>query len=423
MTYQKKLLSKWHSISQEQVRSALVTFFCLYMLFFAFGRIVINIGQLGSIILLCAYYAKGFNNTNLKSFGGKKFFALFFAYLILNVLLSHFPEKSFRAISTNFWKSFIIPFIAIELVKSEKDLRKLIFAFSGAAFLQGLDGVWQFISGTDLIHNTLPHGARLTGSMKTPRVGNYMAIILPAALGIFYFVKEQGYRWGKIVCSLLLAPAIFLWIFSLTRSGYAGVGIALFTLWAFVWPPFRIYKLALPALAVAALLIFGPSRISYERLMQDPRWEIWSYAVKIFEHFPIFGAGLKSYAPARDFLGLKQHIAHAEIPHPHNMYLQFLSDGGLVGFTVSMLFLLGLLYFAFRILRPHIIKEIQTKSANYFWRYTALFWGSYLAYLGTGLSAHDFFRPWWLTMGMVMLGITLGACTAGEKQQNSRTSI
>ncbi|SHJ04467.1 O-antigen ligase family protein [Halodesulfovibrio aestuarii] len=423
MNYKTNLLSVWHNISQEQIHSVLVAFFCLYMLLFAFGRIIINIGQLGSLVLLCAYYAKGFNNSNLKKFGGKKFFAIFFAYLVLNVILSQFPEKSFRAISVNWWKSFVVPFIAMELVKSEKDLRKLILAFAGAAFLQGVDGVWQYFSGMDLIHQTLFNGKRLTGSMKTPRVGNYMAIILPAAFGILYFVKQQGYRWGKVVCSLLLAPAIFLWIFSLTRSGYAGAGIALFTLWAFVWPPFRIYRLALPASAVGALLLFGPSRISFERLMQDPRWEIWSYALKIFEHFPIFGAGLKTYAPARDFLGLKQHIAHAGIPHPHNMYLQFLSDGGVVGFTVSVLFLFGLLYFAFKTIRPHIINEIQTKSSDYFWRYTALFWASYLAYLGTGISAHDFFRPWWLTMGMAMLGITLGACTAGKKQPASRTSI
>lgn len=423
MKYIEIIRSKWNETSQDQIHTALVNTFCFYMLFFSFGRIFIQIGQIGSIILLAAYYAKGFNTTNLSKFGGKKFFAIFFAYLILNVVLSQWPATSIRAISSNWWKAFLIPFIAMELVTSERDLKKLIMAFAGAGFLQGLDGIWQSISGFDLIHGTAIYEDRLTGSMKTPRVGNYMAIILPAAFGICYIAKQQGQKWGRLICCALLTPAVFLWIFSLTRSGYAGVGIALFTLWAFVWPPFRLYKLALPVAGVVSLIILGPSRISFERLMQNPRWEIWSFSLKIFEEFPIFGAGLKTYAPARDMLGLKQVVASAEIPHPHNMYLQFLSDGGIIGFTICMLFLFGLLYYAFAIIRPNIKHEIQEQSSAYYWRYTALFWGSYLAYLGTGISAHDFFRPWWLAIGMAMLGITLGACTAGASKAAPRTSF
>lgn len=423
MAYREILLTKWNSTTQKQIHTALVYLFCFYMLFFSFGRIFIQIGQLGSILLLVAYYAKGFHNTNLHKFGGKKFFFLFFAYIALNILLSQWPEQSIRAISSNWWKAFLIPFIAIELVRSEKDIQKLIIAFSGAAFLQGLDGIWQHLTGFDLIHHTSIYYDRLTGSMKTPRVGNYMAIILPAACGIFYFTKQQGYKWGKAICAILLFPAVFLWIFSLTRSGYAGGSIALFTLWAFMWPPFRLYKFALPTATAGVLILLGPSRISLERLMQDPRWEIWSFSLKIFDHFPIFGAGLKTYAPARDMLGLKQVLAHAEIPHPHNIYLQFLSDGGIVGFVACMIFLFGLLYYAFTAIRPNIVHEIQSRSTNYYWRYTALFWGSYLAYLGTGISAHDFFRTWWLTIGMAMLGITLGACTSGTNTPESKTFI
>lgn len=416
MNYLSQLRSKWDDTTQEQVHAVLVTFFCFYMLLFAFGRFFFHIGQLGSIILLLAFYAKGFENTNLKRFDQKKLFLIFFAYLALNVLFSHWPEKSIRAISGNFWKGFAIPFVAIELVRSEKDLRKLILAFCGAAFLQGLDGIWQYISGADLINQTAYYG-RLTGSMKTPRVGNYMAIILPAACGIFYLMKQAGYKWSKLTTCLILTPAFFILTFSLTRSGYIGFAIALFALWIFVWPPFRLYKMALPASAACALLVLGPSRVSIERILSDPRWEIWTFSLQIFENFPWLGSGLKTYAPARDYLGLKQVIAHANIPHPHNIYLQFLSDGGIIGFTVCVFFLFGLLYYCFKKIRPNIIIEIQATPTEYYWRYTALFWGCYLAYLGTGLSAHDFFRPWWLAMGMTMLGITLGACTAGTRKK------
>lgn len=416
MNYILSLRSKWDNITQEQIHSALVTFFCFYMLFFAFGRVFFHIGQLGSLILLLAYYAKGFDNTNLKRFDKKKLFLIFFAYLAINVLMSHWPEKSIRAISANCWKGFTIPFIAMELVRSEKDLRKLTLAFFGAAFLQGLDGIWQYFTGADLIHHTAISGNRLTGSMKTPRVGNYMAIILPAACGIFYLVKQTRYKWSYFVCCLLLAPAFFILTFSLTRSGYIGFAIALFTLWIFVWPPFRLYKIALPTSAACALLLLGPSRVSIERLLNNPRWEIWNFSLQIFKNFPFFGTGLKTYAPARDLLGLKQIIAHANIPHPHNIYLQFLSDGGIIGFTISVFFLIGLLFYCFKKIRPNITTEIQISPSEYYWRYTALFWACYLAYLGTGLSAHDFFRPWWLAMGMAMLGITLGACTAGTKR-------
>lgn len=409
MNFQKKIFDKWVQLPQERIHEALVAIFCCYMLLFAFGRIFIQVGQIASLLLLSAYYAKGMHNTNLSRFKGKKFFIVFFLYLVLNVLLSEWPDKSYRAITGNIWKSFVIPFIAIELVRSERDLRKLMLAFAGAAFLQGLDGIWQYHTGYDIIHQTHIFGHRLTGSMKTPRVGNYMAIIIPAAFGLILFLKQKKIKLSSILSTLLLSPALFLLLNSHTRSGYIGLAIAFFSIWLFIWPPFKLYKIIIPVCFVSIVLLFGPSRISIDVLLQDPRWEIWSFSLKIFENFPIFGTGLKTFAPARDLLGLKHVIALSEIPHPHNIYLQFLVDGGIVGFSACIFFLFGLLFFVIKKIKPNLKVEIQEKSTSYYWRYTTFFLGGYIAYLGTGISAHDFFRPWWLTIGMTMLGIVIGA--------------
>jgi len=158
---------------------------------------------------------------------------------------------------------------------------------------------------------------------------------------------------------------------------------------------------------LAALFVFNPGQISPFAIATDARWEIWSAGIDIFKASPVLGSGLNTFEPAYEGLGVKFDPLKFDlpIPHPHNIYLQFLAETGIIGTLIFLTFLWGYLVFCARKIKA----RIPSKKDEY-WTVAACFWSSYLGYLVTGISAHNYFRTWWLGMAMCVMGVTVGAC-------------
>ncbi len=384
--------------------------FLLCMLLYPFGHSFQEIGPIIGLIALGPYYYWNWQHSALRRFGLRWAWLAFMLLIFFKTAYSIAPLQSWQVMLPNIWQGFVLPVIAMECIRDGRDLRRFVLVFALAACAEGLDGIYQFVTGADLILGTQPLVGRLTGSMSTPRVGNYMAMALIPSLGLG-FLLPRGWRpllrWG---CTLLLLfPGLFLLVFSQTRSGYLGFGAALLVLAGFVFRKIPFRYLAGLVLAVVLLVLFGPQRIHWTTLMQDPRWELWRFALDVFRAHPWFGAGVSAYNPAFNELGLVAVINGQDIPHPHNVYLQLLCEMGLVGFAAAMTALLGPLIWGYGRIRRGLAASGTPEQLRY-WQLTAMFWGGYFAYLTTCLSGHNFFRTWWLGLGMALLGFFCGAC-------------
>lgn len=402
----------------EGFRTALSWVFVVSLALFPFGHSFREAGPILCGVLLACYYRYGYADSNLARFGGKWLFALFYVFVAGNVLWSIDMPHSWDYVRPNLWQGFLLPFIGMEVVRSVRDLRRVVVACCLAVFFQGLDGVWQFFAGVDLIKGDPIMSGRLTGSMSTYRVGNYMGIALLPACGFWALLAAPRSAWGRAgLTALVLAPALFLWVFAKTRSGWLAFSGGLFLLWVAVLGRFAWYKVLIPAAGAVALVLFGPQRASLETAMQDGRVEIWRIAWKIFESHPFIGAGASTFGPGRDALGLELVRNPHDIPHPHNIYLQFLSDGGVLGLLIGCAFLFGLAWWAWRTIRRGIWDGRQGQRV--FWTLAAFVWAGYMGYLITGMTGHNFYRSWWLAQGMGLLGVTLGACVAGRRRDTA----
>lgn len=390
----------------EWARTALFWLFWLSVVTFSLGQAFREIGPILCLAALFAYHYWGYRQSTLRRFPLKWLFVVFYGLICVKTALSLDPRQSLVYVLPNAWKGFALPFVAMECARDMRDMRRLVQAFALAAILQGLDGIYQHITGHDLIKGTAIMYGRLTGSMSTYRVGDYMALILVPAFALWTMLPRTWAAWRRVaVTALILAPGIHLWIFAQARSGYLGVAAALFLLWYLFTRPKPACLLVPMAIGIVAML-FGPQRITLETAMRDGRIELWDMAVQVIQARPLTGWGMGMFGPAFKTLGLQPVINPASIQHPHSVYIQFLVDTGMVGFVIAMAFLFGMSAWGLR----RIHRNVPRSGAPYdMWTMAAFFLAGWLCYLVEALFAHDFLRTWWMAVSMGHLGVMIGA--------------
>lgn len=405
--------------------SVLYWAFLLSLLTLPLGQAFREAGPIVGLIALAGYHYWAKGDTNFSKLPVRWLFWPFYILLLVNVPLSIAPLESWKVLSPNIWKGLALPFIGMEAVRNLRDLKRMFWICVIVCFYEGADGIYQYFTGYDFIHGDPWKYGRLTGSMTTFRVGNMLAMyIMPA--GMLWFVLDGiRNRYARLAaCTVLLFPAVFLLIGAQTRSAYLGILVASMALYCRIigYPKIR-YVLSVAG-CIVLVLFFGPYRFSWERIVKDGRWELWDLGFNVFKEHPWFGAGIGAFNPAFNALGLVPVQNSTSIPHPHSIYVQMLCETGLVGTAVALLFFVGMTLWSGRIigraLRSTTTFSSSTAPHRLYWLLTAGFWAGFVAFLGSGISAHSLFRTWWLALAMSLLGIVLGACVSGNQRAVSR---
>ena len=434
------LILSWQLAARAYVASRPVSFwaetlfvlFCLSIALFPFGQVFRVLPPLFCLPVLILLYRRDWPDRTLPRLPVRWLCAGFFVLVAFVVLASDWPALSWNTVRPNLLRGFLLLFVAMECVRSERDLRCLAGAFAFAAVAAGLSGTWQFATGADLLtgaaplgpeHSTYTPGAlsslrdfRLTGPMGTYRVGNYLALIGLPACGLFLLWPDKPvirHPAARLALTMgVLAPAVFLWLGAQTRSGYLSTICGLYAAWLLFARPRWQIALCIP-LAGLLFVVFGPERVSLAHALADERRAIWSTAWQCWLAHPWFGTGAATYPEACAALGITALSTGSALPpHPHNIYLQWLVDGGLIGFAGFMLFAVVPTVWSGRTIRRGLLAD-PGRSA--FWQLAALFWAGWFGYLVSGLAAHDFYRTWWISTSFSLLGILLGACARGSR--------
>lgn len=382
--------------------------FTLYILLFPLGRSFREGSALLATTGLVVYYLAAYRDSNLKRLGLKWIYFAFLAYLAFKTVHSVDPAASWYALRTNLHRGFALVLVGLEVVRGPRDLRHLVLCFLVMTFYEGLDGVYQLFTGHDLVRGTEAIKGRLTGSMKTYRIGNLMALALPPALGLWWLMPRKWRVWARLgLGALLLAPGLWLAVGSQTRTSYAGL-FAAFAAFVILTRGMDVKKVAAVLAAVFGFLFLGPSRTSWEMVMRDGRvQELWPLAIRFWKEKPILGHGLDTFTSLVNRINYAPtfHPVDWSFPHPHSSYLQLLCETGVVGLALFLAFVGSFLAWSLSRIR----KGIRDSADCGHWKLTALFWASSLGYLFTSIGAHNFFRTWWLGMAMAVIGITMGA--------------
>lgn len=416
-------LELWRAMRRE--RPGEFWFACLFWSFwFSLASFPIGYGMREVMPVLCCiflllYYRHEWRNSVLHRLDARPLFYCLWLMIGIGVCFSTAPLSSLLHAGTGINKGFILPFIAMECVRGEKDLRRLVWACVLACFWQGLDGVWQAFTGRDFIMGYELNAGRLTGSLGDYTVGNYIALALIPAFGL-WFILRRGLDAvsSAFLCLTVFWPAFFLLQGAASRSGALAVALA-FGFWALLRRRRWQWRILLwPLAALVLFILCQPQRLTPERLASDGRWSLWELGWRVFLEHPWFGAGAGQYNTAFRALGLSPAKDDITISHPHNLYLDMLYAHGLVGFCLGMVFLLGFLWWGYKRIRPRLTAECAEKSPSLYWRLTAWFWIGFAGWLVNGIFGHDFYRIWWLGLAMSHLGVMIGAAVNGPAQSS-----
>ena len=327
-------------------------------------------------------------------------------YGCLRSVFTDNPGKTF--IDALPWIRFILFAIALEswILVHEKWRNLLLNVGFVAVSWLAADAIFQYLHGTDVFGRpiALPH--RLTASYSKPIVVIMIAwTFMPFLFG--RLVKKQTLL--ALAFAALTLTAILL---SGERMAFIFSILSIILVTVFV-PNFRktgIISLFIIVIGMAGLMAMKPGL--YDRqvkstiavisnLPDSPYGVIWHSAIDIIRDHPITGIGMgnfrlicpdSKYGPD-DAKGLGYSRCAS---HPHNIYLEWLTEGGIIGLTGFIL----AMFFVLRRLLAHA-------GAN---RHNYLFIALMITYsvrLWPIASTTSFFHGWsaipfWLVMGWAL---------------------
>ena len=283
---------------------------------------------------------------------------IIYFYLVANSLFSNYPEQSYeRAIG---FIRFPILIFAISFVfKAKKNSEKIIFGmwFAILAFLI-FDLYYEVIFDHNLVGYQSPWNDRLSGMMfEELKIAH---LLIGFSLPTLFFIFENDKNTKKFIISII----VFFIILILTgerANTLKGLFIIFLSFLLYKNKFFQIKKVYLFFfLIIFSVLIYSKPNIHQRYYLEisnawknsnssvfnlvknsnyGPHYQVaWS----IFQNYPIFGSGLKTF---RIECRKKAYSEYSGCTtHPHQIYLEFLSEIGLIGFVLFVSFFVYILY-------------------------------------------------------------------------------
>ncbi len=234
----------------------------------------------------------------------------------------------------------------------------LLAMLSAALAFIMADALLQYFWGRD-VFGRLPlmsaeGSLRLTGPFKDPKVGIVLAWLgIPVLAGL-----AQRRTWQAALCAAALALMVFLSgeRMALLLTGFGFVLLAL---------SIRALRMPLIGAAMAGLLAAGIFSQAYPELVErqyastlttignfrdSPYGLIWQSTIRMIETHPVFGVGGRhfrimcpdpAYGPA-ELAATRCNL------HPHQLYLEWWAEGGLVALVLFIALLICLVRDALR---------------------------------------------------------------------------
>lgn len=341
-------------------------------------------------------------------------------FIFYNLIRGFFASDFFAAINNSI-SQFRFLFFALFIylfIKNKENIKLMIIFWFIIVLFVCFDSIYQYFFLTDIFGNKIisgyPEGSiRLTGPLRRMVVGSFITLIsIPI---IFYYFKKIKYfnPLKKIIFFLFYFFIFYTVLLSGERFAFFiffGSTILIFT-FHLNFKKIVICTLFLFLFITSAYLKNDSFRIrlndSYKILSNfyDSSYgRLYESSYLLFKENYIFGVGLKNYRIDCDKQIDPRPKSQYQFcsSHPHNFYLEILTETGLIGFVIFILSFLFLFIF--------INKEIKKNSLS-FQKFSSIAYGNaivLLIYFWPFKTSGSFFTTWngsifWFNLGILLL--------------------
>lgn len=359
--------------------------------------ILINIFFLVNIYITKNY--KVFNNIFFK------IFFIFFLYLIFNSLIKYYNFDNIRISFSYIRFGLLVLAVIYFLERNEKILDWLFFCLILCFSTLIVDGFYQYFFGENLTGFSLGHERRVSSFFYTEYIlGSYLSRLAPVFLGLVFLFSEK--KKNNLILLFILFIIVQILIFlSGERAAFFFSLMTTFFIIIMIqgFKKFRILVIFLPIIFIFLITSYNDKakkRIIDETIAQiginSKERNIFSShheshyksAYKMFIDNKLFGVGIRNF---RNFCNTKEFKINEKScdTHPHNTYIQLLSETGILGFLFGIIFFI---FFSYKTL-VHLIKK-YFKRKIYFNNFEICILAAILTSIWPLIPTGNFFNNW-----------------------------
>ena len=336
---------------------------------FIAGNLIINLNLILIVLVSFVIFNKRFFDYEFYLID--KLLIILFLFSIFTGIINYYSSDQENIfVEENFYKSllfsrYLLFYFAIRIIVEKKFLNFKFFFIvcSSCVIFVSLDLILQLISGTDIFGNPKtpfklsgPFGNEHIAGSYLQRFGIFLFFLIPCLVNF----KNKNYL------ILILSGFFILVFFSILIAGNR-MPIILFILMfimLFLYEKklrkFSLLFIISSSLLFFAILKFSPQIQDYTQHFMNLTFQILTFLKEVFilgndpnitntyikEFYSgfvtwkvnsIFGGGINSF-----YLNCHEVIGNCA-SHPHNYYLEILSELGIIGFTISIVIFVNLL--------------------------------------------------------------------------------
>lgn len=361
------------------------------------------------VVLVCIFFLINiFLNKEYYLFNNKFFiiFSIFFIYLFINSLIKFYDYNNIRS-SVGYIRFGIFALGVAYFIEKEKKLLQWIFIVFLICFLiLIIDGYIQYFFKSNIIGNPvdLPSGRIRFLFNDEYILGSFMSRLFPIFLGLSFIIFKNNKK--------LIIPISFLFVFVEVLIFLSGERTAFFynTLAALFiiiminnFKKIRLITLLTSFVVIVFISIYDDTakkRVWDQTIAQfgikTNKLNIFSTihqshylsAYRMFQDNKLLGVGIRNY---RNFCHNPKYITHyySCSTHPHNTYIQLLSETGLIGFSFGIILFF---YFAFKMFNH--LKGALFKKQYLFTDFQICILASILITIWPLAPSGNFFNNW-----------------------------
>ncbi len=271
--------------------------------------------------------------------------------------------------------------VTVQLLSSPRQLRKVVNFVIFLATAIAVLAIIQRVGSPDLIYwfRSVPLNASPFGPWVNPnQYAGFMELVIPLALAVFIYYKPRVKRDATVRTKILdfftmpganlhllvglAAVTMSLSVFiSLCRGGILTLICSIFVFIVLHHSrrshPGKIGVWVVIGCVVVAVSWFGWDTVFAEfnktvnttGQLSDTRLDIWADSYTVIKAYLPFGSGFGTFVDV--FPSFKSFYSNFLFDHAHNDYIELLTDGGIVGFSLAAWFVLAVFKHGFMMIR------------------------------------------------------------------------